>query len=309
MASPRFDPEVDALVSERAHPLAGPLQALRALLLPEDDASVVEGVKWNSPSYRLGEQWFATINLQSPKGLRLILHAGARGTVADGFRAALPDPAGLLRWLGEDRAMFELHAGENLQERAAELAALLGHWRASLTPQETTTLASKTAAKKPAPKSTAPAKKAAAKPAAKKAPAKAAKAGAPQLKLQFASVFVADQEKALRFYVDVLGFKKMADIPMGPDFRWLTVISPNGVEGMELALEPMAFAPAKVFQQARFKAGNPAMGMTSLDIDADYAALTARGVKFRSPPQEMGVIRSCMFEDGCGNLIHLVQPT
>jgi catechol 2,3-dioxygenase-like lactoylglutathione lyase family enzyme len=78
------------------------------------------------------------------------------------------------------------------------------------------------------------------------------------MQLKFISVMVPDQDAALKFYMDVLGFSKMADIPMG-EYRWLTVTSPDGIEGVELVLEPMAFPPSHVYQKARFAAGIPAI--------------------------------------------------
>jgi catechol 2,3-dioxygenase-like lactoylglutathione lyase family enzyme len=127
------------------------------------------------------------------------------------------------------------------------------------------------------------------------------------MQIKFVSVMVNDQEKALRFYTDVLGFEKMADIPMG-DHRWLTVVSPDGLEGVELVLEPIAFAPAQVYQKALFEAGIPATALISSDIQADIARLKSRGVVFRGEPQNMGMIIAVTFEDTCGNLINLVQP-
>lgn len=118
---------------------------------------------------------------------------------------------------------------------------------------------------------------------------------------------VADQDEALRFYTDVLGFVKVADIPMGP-FRWLTVTSPDGVVGVELVLEPMAFPPAQIYQKALFEAGIPATAFITNDIQAEYQRLKKLGVSFRGEPQSMGPITSAVFEDTCGNLINLVQP-
>lgn len=117
---------------------------------------------------------------------------------------------------------------------------------------------------------------------------------------------VRDQTVALRFYTDVLGFAPCADIPMG-EYRWLTVSSPDGVSGVELVLEPMAFPPAVTFQQALFDAGIPATAFMTTDIDADFARLTARGVVFRGVPTVTGPVSTVRFEDGCGNLINLVQ--
>ena len=128
------------------------------------------------------------------------------------------------------------------------------------------------------------------------------------MQLKFMSVMVGDQESALRFYTDVLGFEKMADIPMGP-FRWLTVTSPDGIAGVELVLEPLGFQPAKVYQQALFDAGIPAIALITQDIQANYEHLLGSGVVFRGPPKNEGMIITAVFEDTCGNLINLVQPT
>lgn len=127
------------------------------------------------------------------------------------------------------------------------------------------------------------------------------------MQLKFVSIMVEDQQRALDFYTTVLGFEKMADIPMG-EYRWLTVTSPDGIAGVELVLEPMAFPPAKVYQKALLEAGIPATALITKDIAADVARLTARGVKFRGAPKRMGPITAVDFEDTCGNLINLVQP-
>lgn len=127
------------------------------------------------------------------------------------------------------------------------------------------------------------------------------------MRIKLASVMVDDQSRALAFYTDVLGFVKKEDIPMG-EFRWLTVTSPEGVEGVELVLEPTAFPPSKAYQKALFEAGIPQTAFLTSEIHDEYARLVARGVKFRSPPQSMGPITTALFEDTCGNLINLVQP-
>jgi catechol 2,3-dioxygenase-like lactoylglutathione lyase family enzyme len=128
------------------------------------------------------------------------------------------------------------------------------------------------------------------------------------MQIKIASVMVDDQDKALDFYTAKLGFQKMADIPMGASYRWLTVVSPEGIAGVELALEPMAFAPARVFQKALYEAGIPATAFVTADVEAEAQRLRERGVVLRGEPVEMGPIKAVMFEDGCGNLIHLVQP-
>jgi len=126
------------------------------------------------------------------------------------------------------------------------------------------------------------------------------------MQIKFTSILVANQEEALRFYTETLGFVKVSDIPMG-EYRWLTVTSPEGVEGAELVLEPMAFPPAVDYQKALFEAGIPATAFITADIKSEYERLKQLGVKFRSEPKEMGPIRAVLFEDTCGNLINLVQ--
>jgi len=128
------------------------------------------------------------------------------------------------------------------------------------------------------------------------------------MQVKFVSVLVDDQDKALKFYTEVLGFRKQSDIPMG-EYRWLTVVSPDGVDGSEVVLEPMAFGPAKAYQKALFEAGIPATAFISSDIDVEYRKLKARGVKFRGEPKSMGPVKVVLFEDGCGNLVNLAQPS
>ena len=127
------------------------------------------------------------------------------------------------------------------------------------------------------------------------------------MQIKLASVTVENQENALHFYTAVLGFVKKNDIPMGP-FRWLTVTSPEGVEGVELVLEPPGFPPALAYQKALFAAGIPATAFITSDIAAEYRRLKALGVSFRGEPKSMGPITAVVFEDTCGNLINLVQP-
>jgi catechol 2,3-dioxygenase-like lactoylglutathione lyase family enzyme len=127
------------------------------------------------------------------------------------------------------------------------------------------------------------------------------------MQIKFVSVMVKDQEAALSFYTDILGFKKMADIPLGKD-RWLTVVSPEGLEGVEMVLEPLGFPPARDYQKALREAGIPATAFISKDIQAEYSRLKERGVKFLGEPARAGLITAVLFEDTCGNLISLVQP-
>lgn len=128
------------------------------------------------------------------------------------------------------------------------------------------------------------------------------------MKIQVTSVMVDDQQKALAFYTEKLGFKKMADIPMGPSYRWLTVVSPEGIPGVELSLDPMSHEASRVYQKAMYDAGMPINAFVTADVDAEAQALRERGVVVRGEPVNMGPIKAVMFEDGCGNLIHLVQP-
>jgi predicted enzyme related to lactoylglutathione lyase len=127
------------------------------------------------------------------------------------------------------------------------------------------------------------------------------------MQIKFVSVLVDDQQKALSFYTTVLGFEKMADIPMG-EYRWLTVKSPDGVMGVELVLEPMSFPPGRTYQKALFDAGKPATAFSTKDIQTDVTRLKAMGVKFRGEPVDQGPVISVLFEDTCGNLVNLVQP-
>jgi predicted enzyme related to lactoylglutathione lyase len=127
------------------------------------------------------------------------------------------------------------------------------------------------------------------------------------MRLKFISLMVEDQAAALRFYTSVLGFQKKTDISMG-EYRWLTVTAPDGPADMEGVLEPMGFAPARVYQKALFEAGMPATIFITRDIAADVKRLTALGVKFRGEPMSTGPNIYVTFEDTCGNLIQLLQP-
>jgi catechol 2,3-dioxygenase-like lactoylglutathione lyase family enzyme len=127
------------------------------------------------------------------------------------------------------------------------------------------------------------------------------------VQIRLASVMVDDQNKALRFYTTILGFVKNKDIPMGT-FRWLTVSSPEGAEGVELVLEPLGFEPAQTYQKALFTAGIPATAFLTSDIASEHRRLQKLGVRFRGEPTSLGPVIAVLFEDTCGNLINLVQP-
>lgn len=128
------------------------------------------------------------------------------------------------------------------------------------------------------------------------------------MKIQVTSVMVDDQDKALAFYTEKLGFRKMADIQMGPTYRWLTVVSPEGIEGVELSLDPMNMEASRVYQKALYDAGMPLNAFITGDVEAEAQKLRDRGVVVRGEPVDMGPIKAVMFEDTCGNLIHLIQP-
>ena len=126
------------------------------------------------------------------------------------------------------------------------------------------------------------------------------------MKIQLSSVMVDDQDKARKFYTEVLGFVISKDIPMG-EANWLTVGSPEGSADVELLLEPTAFPPAKTYQRALFEAGIPATLFFVDDIQKEYEQMEAMGVAFRSGPTKAGPVTIAVFEDTCGNLIQICQ--
>lgn len=127
------------------------------------------------------------------------------------------------------------------------------------------------------------------------------------MRIKLNSVFVADQAKALKFYTEVMGFVKKRDVPMG-EHRWLTVVSPEGPDDVELLLEPLGFPPAVTFQQALFKAGIPLTAFAVDDIEKEYEKLTRLGAAFTTKPTQMGPVKVAVLDDTCGNLIQIYQP-
>ena len=127
------------------------------------------------------------------------------------------------------------------------------------------------------------------------------------MKINLTSVLVDDQEKALTFYTDVLGFVPKEDVPVG-EFRWITVVSPDGPQGVELLLEPNNHSTAKVFQEAIYADGIPATVFQTDDIQADYERLTQKGVIFKGEPTQHPFGSIAVFDDTCGNWIQLHQP-
>ena len=126
------------------------------------------------------------------------------------------------------------------------------------------------------------------------------------MKIQLTSVFVDDQDKALKFYVDVLGFVKKEDMPVG-EFKWLTVVSPEGPDDIELLLEPNNNPAAKTYQQAIFDQEIPAAAFAVDDIHQEYERLKDEDVVFTMEPTESGPAILAVFNDTCGNLIQLYQ--
>ncbi|TKJ22853.1 VOC family protein [Blastococcus sp. CCUG 61487] len=124
------------------------------------------------------------------------------------------------------------------------------------------------------------------------------------MRITLTSVFVDDQEKALRFYTDVLGFVKKNDIPMG-EHRWLTVVSPEQPDGVELVLEPDENPVARAYKDGLVAEGIPYNSFTVADVQAEYDRLTGLGVRFTQPPTEMGPVTTAVLDDTCGNLLQL----
>ena len=126
--------------------------------------------------------------------------------------------------------------------------------------------------------------------------------------IRLTSVLVDDQAKAQKFYTETLGFKTKLDFPVG-EYRWITVVSPEGHDDVQLALEPNANPAAKAFQEAMFAQGIPLAAFEVRDIAAEFTRLTARGVAFTKEPTPAGPVKFAVFSDTCGNLIQLYQPT
>lgn len=126
------------------------------------------------------------------------------------------------------------------------------------------------------------------------------------MRIVVTSVLVDDQEKALRFYTDLLGFVTKHDIPLG-EHRWLTLVSPEDREGTELLLEPDAHPAAKPFKQALVGDGIPFTSFGVADVQATYERLSALGVRFTQPPTAMGTVTTAVFDDTCGNLIQIAS--
>lgn len=126
------------------------------------------------------------------------------------------------------------------------------------------------------------------------------------MKIYVTGVFVDDQDKAEKFYTEILGFQVKHNIPMG-DARWLTVVSPDDPEGTELLLEPSGHPAVGPYKSALVADGIPAHSFQVTDLDAEFARLSGLGVTFSVPPMEAGPVQMAIFDDTCGNLIQLIQ--
>jgi catechol 2,3-dioxygenase-like lactoylglutathione lyase family enzyme len=124
------------------------------------------------------------------------------------------------------------------------------------------------------------------------------------MKINLASVLVDDQEKALRFYTEVLGFTKKTEIPLG-EHRWLTVVSPEDPDGVELVLEPDEHPAAKPFKDALVQDGIPFTSFAVEDVHREYERLSALGVRFTQEPLNAGAVTTAVLDDTCGNLIQI----
>jgi predicted enzyme related to lactoylglutathione lyase len=130
------------------------------------------------------------------------------------------------------------------------------------------------------------------------------------MRIKLASVPIADYDKALKFYTEVLGFLKKRDIPLGDGARWITVVSPEEPEGTELLLEPNDGYPAmKALKEALVKDGIPYTAFQVSDIQQEYERMKSLGAEFTMEPTNMGMTTAAVFDDTCGNLIQIYQIT
>ena len=126
------------------------------------------------------------------------------------------------------------------------------------------------------------------------------------MRITLTNVFVSDQDEALRFYTETLGFVKKHDVPVG-EFKWLTVVSPDDQDGPELLLEPNDNPVAEEYQKGIFDQGIPAASFGVTDIHAEYENLKSLGVAFTMEPTELANVTIAVFDDSCGNLIQIMQ--
>lgn len=127
------------------------------------------------------------------------------------------------------------------------------------------------------------------------------------MRINITSVLVDDQEKAFRFYTDVLGFVTKHDVPLGGGARWLTVVSPDEPDGVELLLEPDGHPAAGPFKRALVSDGIPFTSFAVDDVNTEFDRLRGLGVRFTQEPTEMGSVTTAVFDDTCGNLIQIAR--
>jgi predicted enzyme related to lactoylglutathione lyase len=127
------------------------------------------------------------------------------------------------------------------------------------------------------------------------------------MRIKLTSIMVDDQDKALKFYTEVFGFIAKRDFPVG-EYRWITVVSPEGPGDVELALEPNANPAARAFQEAMLAQGIPLAAFEVANLDQECRRLKSRGVVFTREPMQAGLVRIAIVADTCGNLIQLYQP-
>jgi glyoxylase I family protein len=127
------------------------------------------------------------------------------------------------------------------------------------------------------------------------------------MRIKLTSIMVDDQDKALKFYTEVFGFVKKHEIPVG-QYRWLTVVSPEGPDDLELSLEPNANPAGRTFQEAIFTQGIPIAAFEVADIDGEWKRLKGLGVLFTKEPTRMGPVSIAVCSDTCGNLVQIYQP-
>jgi catechol 2,3-dioxygenase-like lactoylglutathione lyase family enzyme len=126
------------------------------------------------------------------------------------------------------------------------------------------------------------------------------------MRINLASIHVDDQQKALRFYTEVLGFVKKNDVPLG-EHSWLTVVSPEDPDGVELVLEPSDHPAVRPYKEALVADGIPFTSFAVTDVQAEFERLTALGVTFTQKPAEMGPVTTAVLDDTCGNLIMIAS--
>jgi catechol 2,3-dioxygenase-like lactoylglutathione lyase family enzyme len=127
------------------------------------------------------------------------------------------------------------------------------------------------------------------------------------MRIKLTSIFVDDQDRALRFYTKVLGFVKKREFPVG-EYKWITVVSPDGPDDLELSLEPNANPAARTYQESLMKQGIPVTAFEVSDIEAEHQRLGKHGVVFTKEPTDAGPVSIAIFADTCGNLIQIYEP-